>query len=290
MKLGDFLNSLAIKAGINPAEKALVDFLSRQDIANIDVSNELASSIDANLMTLDGAKNNPTIKSHFFASALNGIDTEILNALPEFGFGDDIITEFKNEKNTNGKLRNLVTKLKEAQKNHAAADNSVDKKKYAEEITALNGKISKLSDDHKAEINSIKNQHAQEIKDMLLTNMLVGKNYANKELPAEVNSTVARTLVNNALQTKGAKLINVNGKLMLKRSDDESLEYMENHKPITPESFIDSVLADNKLLAVSGHATPKTPVTPDKKTVPSGSNFGQQIDQLNETINQFNEQ
>ena len=53
MKLGDFLNSLAVKAGVNPADKALVDFLSRQDIANIDLSNELTSAIDANLMTLE---------------------------------------------------------------------------------------------------------------------------------------------------------------------------------------------------------------------------------------------
>jgi hypothetical protein len=297
MKLGDFLNSLAAKAGIDPAHKALVDFLSRQEIANIDLSPELTSAIDANLMTLDAAKNNPIVKSHFFANALNGIDTEILNALPEFGFGEDVINEFKNEKNTNSKLRNLVAKVKEAQKNHKDADTSVDKKKYAEEINSLNQKIAGLTDGHTAELNNVKKQHLQEITDMQLNTLLAGKNYANKELPAEVNSTVARTLLNSSLQSKGAKLVNVNGKLVLKRVDDETLDFMDNHKPVTLDGFIDTVLADNKLLAVStggqggqggsggqggqgGNGGQNPPA--------NGSNFGQQLDQLNETLSQFN--
>lgn len=289
MKLGDFLNSLALKAGVAPDFKALVDFLSRSDIANIDLSPELASAIDANLLTIDAAKQNPLVKNHFYASALNGIDAEIINSLPEFGFGDDVIAEFKGEKNTNSKLRNLVAKLKEAKANHKDAD-PADKKKYAEEINGLNQKIAQLTEGHTSEINNLKKQHMQEITDLQINTILTGKNYANKELPAEVNATVARTLLNNALQTRGAKLVNSNGKITLKRLDDESLDFMDNHKPISLESFIDGVLADNKLLTVSNggdNGNGGNGGQGGDGNQATGSKYGQQLDQLETTIDAF---
>lgn len=288
MKLGEFLNSLATKAGVAPDFKALVDFLSRSDIANIDVNQDLVQGIESGLMNLDAAKQNPLVKSHFTALALNGIDTEILNSLGELGFGDDIVTEFKNEKNTPAKLRNLVTKVKEAQENLKKSTNKEDVKKYVDEIASLNQKLSGLNDQFSTEKANLQRQHLNELTDLQVNGLLAGKNYANKDLPADVNATVARTLLNNALQSKGVKLVNANGKLTLKRADDESLDYLENHKPVELGSFIDGVLAENKLLAVSNPATPPAPA--GGPTPPAGGNpapNSSAITSLDQTLEAF---
>lgn len=279
---------MATKAGVAPDFKALVDFLSRSDIANIDVNQDLVQGIESGLMNLDAAKQNPLVKSHFTALALNGIDTEILNSLGELGFGDDIVTEFKNEKNTPAKLRNLVTKVKEAQENLKKSTNKEDVKKYVDEIASLNQKLSGLNDQFSTEKANLQRQHLNELTDLQVNGLLAGKNYANKDLPADVNATVARTLLNNALQSKGVKLVNANGKLTLKRADDESLDYLENHKPVELGSFIDGVLAENKLLAVSNPATPPAPA--GGPTPPAGGNpapNSSAITSLDQTLEAF---
>ena len=57
--------------------------------------------------------------------------------------------------------------------------------------------------------------------------------------------------------------------LKLKQKDNLDLDYLENHKPVTFDDFTNKVLADNKLLAVSGGTTPPN-TTPIPTTIPAG--------------------
>ena len=71
MKLGDFLTTLARKSNMNE-DKALIDILSNSTLANTEIADSFANQLDSSLMSLEGAKNNPTILNHFKPIILKG--------------------------------------------------------------------------------------------------------------------------------------------------------------------------------------------------------------------------
>ncbi len=253
MKLGDLLNNIAGKAG-KQNDKGIVDLLSKADLMNVEVQDDVANELVTQLMTADGAKNNADVKKHFFAQALNGIDSEINSLATELG------VEFKSE-NTYDRIRLLSAKMKEAQTKQSGGD----KEQYETQIKDLNNKMAKLIEDHDKSVLDLQGKHNDEITDFMIQSMLSGKSYAMKDLPIEANVTTAKTLLSQELAKKGVKLVRENGTLKLKQSGDTNLDYYdEAHKAVSFEDFTNSVLAANKLLAVSapasapGNTTPKT--------------------------------
>jgi len=262
MKIGDILNTLAGKIN-QQNNQALIDVLSRADMQQIDIPDEFANLLAADLMSLEGAKNNAAIKSHFTALALNGVDKELGNAVSELGIEDDI---FKSEKDTYGKVRTLSAKIKELVEKSGDTGGK-EKRELQKQITELNAKLAQTIDAHNAEVGNLKKQHEEHLMDFLVQSSLQGKNYANKDIPAEANVKLAKTLLADALAQRGAKIINANGVLKLKQSADETLDlYDENHKAVAYEDFAAKVLADYKLLAVSD---PKKVITPAVPPIPT---------------------
>jgi hypothetical protein len=262
MKLGDFLNNLARKCN-KENDPALVAILSNSELANRDVADEFANAIDRELMSLDGAKNNPLVRTHFASQALNGVDTELLNLATELELGDDVVNQFKTEKNTYNKLRSLKDTIKSIKDKKIDETDPKKKAEYEQQIQELNAKIATVMDDNKVKIESMNKAHQQEITDYMIKVNLMGKSFANKELPQDVQFTVANTILHNELSKKGAVLVRDGEVLKLKQKDNLDLDYLENHKPVTFDDFTNKVLADNKLLAVSGGAIPpNTPPIP----------------------------
>lgn len=255
MKLGDFLNNLARKCN-KEADPALIAILSNAELANRDVADDFANAIDRELMSLDGAKNNPLLRTHFASQALNGIDTELLNLATEMELGDDVINQFKTEKNTYNKLRSLKDTIKGIRDKKAGESDPGKKADYERQIQELNAKIASEIDANKAKVQDLDNRHQQEITDYMVKYSLIGKSYANKDLPQNVQITLADTLLKGALNKSGAVLVRDGESLKLKQKDNTDMDYLENHKAVSYDDFVNKVLADNKLLAVSGGNTP----------------------------------
>jgi hypothetical protein len=99
MKLIDLINSLATKCE-KQNDPAIIDILSRADLQNIEVVDPVANAINNNLLTVEAAKNNVTVKNHFNALALGAVDTEILSMVKKLEIGEDFETELSGLKNT----------------------------------------------------------------------------------------------------------------------------------------------------------------------------------------------
>lgn len=239
--------------------QALIDTLSRADMQQVDIPDEFANLLSADLMSLDGAKNNASLKSHFTAIALNAVDKELGNTVTELGFDDDL---FKADNNTYGKLRTLSAKVKELVEKKGDAGGK-EKADLTKQINELNAKIAQTIEAHKTEVGSLKSQHEQQLMDYRVLGSLQGKNYANKDVPAELNVKFAKTLLDEALSAKGVKIVNDSGALKLKQSADAALDfYDENHKAVAYDDFVAKVLSDNKLLAVTDPKRVTFPATP----------------------------
>ena len=61
------------KAGGHPADdKQLIDILSSDAVRNTTIPDDLAGNINKALYTLDAARNNDTLKDHYYALFANG--------------------------------------------------------------------------------------------------------------------------------------------------------------------------------------------------------------------------
>lgn len=279
MKLGDFLNTLAKKAG-KENDPALVAILSSSELANREISDNLANHLDSNLMSLDGAKNNPALLNHFKPIVLKALDDQYAILAEELGISDVVAAEKSTYKKLDllkSKFNDTITELKEKQSKGTNAEKEAH---LTAQIQQLQGQLAKLTDERKAEVKALKGQHADAMTDMMVKFALTGKKYANKDLPAEVNTLTAKTLLEAKLKEAGAIIVNENGTLKLKQAAQPDMDYVDSgYKTVSFNDFTDKILADNKLLEVSGGGTP--PATP---LAPGIIRPGQQLN-----TSQFNE-
>lgn len=259
MKLGDFLNTLAQKlnAQNNPA---LINILSKSELANTDLDDDFANLLNGGLLSLDAAKNNAQLRNHFYGLALNGVDSEILNAANDLGLDETVINQLKGDKDTYNKIRGLKDKLLELKDKKSSEDNAGKRAEYQKQIDDLNKTIATLKETSENNISSLKNQHDAEITDLLIRGSLMSKNYANKDLNPEVNAITAKALVDMALAEKGAVAVRDGNKIVLKQKENPELDYYDNNVKVGYDDFVTKTLTNSKMLAVSGGGKNTPPV------------------------------
>ena len=97
--------------------------------------------------------------------------------------------------------------------------------------------------------------HENEITEMYVKNVLAGKKFATKDLPIEVNTQMARLLIDKQLKEKGAMLVRKDGELKLVQSALPEMDFYMDNKPVSFSDFTNKILAENKMLEVSQPAT-----------------------------------
>ena len=264
MKLLDLINNIATKSG-KQNEQAIVDLLSRADLQNIDVADEVANAIVSSLMTIDTAKQNLALKNHFTALALGSTDAEILKMIESLEMGDDFKTEISSNKNTFENMRKISTKLKEtmdALKTAQGKGDTKDIEKYTNKINDLTRELSQVKESHvpKSEFDALKKSHSAELQDFVLDRYLSSISYANDTVSPEINLLTAKALLQTAMQKDKASLVLDGKNLKLKNADDIALDFINaQNAPVNFEDYANKLFADHKMLKVSGTKTPNTP-------------------------------
>lgn len=264
--LGNLLNSLLTKAGLDVNKEDVKNLLSNADITRITIPDEMSDALENNLMTLDSAKANSNLKSHFFAQAYDGLDKELEKAYTDNAISDDLKSKLLAEKSSTKRAILFAKEIQELEKQKASANSGADKKDLQDKINALEKEKADLANSHKSDLENIKSQHEGEMTGMLVRNQLSGLNYAMGELPAEVKIETARNLLQSELQKKELKIVNNNGVLKLVKND--GTDYYEQNKLINFTDFVGGVMASNKMLKTSdpgggsggGATDPKTTV------------------------------
>ncbi len=255
MKLGDFLNTLAQKIGAqnNPA---LINILSKAELANTDLEDDFANLINGGLMSLDAAKNNAQLRNHFYGLALNGVDSELMNIASELGLEENFINQLKGDKDTYNKLRGLKDKMIELKNKKSGEGDSGKRAEYQKQIDDLNKTVASLKEANANDISGLKSQHDAEITDLLIHSSLMSKNYANKELKPEINAITAKALVDMELAKRGAIVVRDGRDIVLKQKSNPELDYYENNVKVGYDDFVTKTLTNSKLLAVSNGKEP----------------------------------
>ncbi len=269
MNAGDFITSLAKLAGIAEDNENFVKVMANKELATADFPDELASGLLGKLLTQEAAKNNSDIAKHFKAEALNAVDGKLLDYITKYELGDDFSNTLKNTQGSYNKMDMFTEALnKKFTDQLETAKNNTDDPKLKEKleehirtINGLNGDLEKFKETHveRSELTELTEGYEELIMQEKLNNLLGNYEYA---LPTskEVNIRTALSLLENSFTDKGVKVINEEGNLKLRTSDD--MEYFNKEsKKVSLADFVDTMMADHKLLKVS-----------DAKPPPAGTN------------------
>lgn len=267
MNTGDIFISLAKSVGIDvDKDEDFLKVMANKELATADFPDALASKIQSNLLTLDSAKNNSDLKSHFKAQALNAVDQKLEEFAAKYELGDDFINKLKEKQGTYENMGLTFEKLNEIhisklQEASTSTDDPKLKKTIEEHIATINGlkgDLSTFQESHvaKTELTELRDGYEEMILDKDIRNLLGNYSYANDAIDKNVNVITAKTLFDQALGTKGVKLVNVEGEITLQTSD--GMDYFVENNKIDTKTFMDTVMADNKLLK-STETPPATP-------------------------------
>lgn len=266
MKIGDLLNTLAAKLGLqnDPNFQTLI---ANAALADIDVDDTLAGQFDTGLLSLQAAKNNTEIQNAYKPILLKKLDEQFAHLATKYGFEAENTAERSTYERANILERVLDAKIAELEKKDG---NGNDEKKLQAEIARLQAELQSAASSKDQEIANLKADFAKQVLASLVNAELKGKSYANTDL-GDTNIVVANTLLNQALANDKISLVNDNGVIRLKQAENTSLDYYDpSHKQVAFSEYVDKLLAEKKLLAVSTNTPPETPVVvnrPDDKKV-----------------------
>lgn len=273
MTIGDFLNNLAAKTGLQN-DQAFIDLLSSSELSQHEISDELAHRIDGGLMSLDGAKNNRDVLNHYKPIVLKAIDDKFAVLAEKYGIADKIAAEKSSYNKLDILEQALAAKLADAEAKAQGADGqkSEEVARLKKQIADLQGQLQTLTASKESELKALRDQHSREQLDFLVNLDLKGRRYANAEL-GDTNVDIAHAIIDKALKERKAVIVNDNGVLKLKQADNLDLDFLDGqYKPVSFSDFVSSTLAEKHLLDVQGgngdddHKTPPAPPAPTIKT------------------------
>ena len=249
--IGELINNLAQKAGIQSDNADLKALLSSPELAAINVPDEVATIIDKNLMSLDAAKNNhPEVRNKYWKDFHDGIDKRLIPLLENDILEPEDIEEIKNEITTGKKIELAINKLKAAKLKARPADKEEINKLLAaanEEARLAKLEAGKVKDEYENKIKNIR-------KDTALNAELSSYKTIYDDLPTKAKVVALKALIESTLQEKKAEFrTDQDGNLQIMHQDGTNV-FGSDNVLLTHKSFLDQTLAPILKVSVS----PKT--------------------------------
>lgn len=248
-KVIDFLKTLAIKAGANLEDEALKTAIGALN-PDAELPDELATAIDNGLLSVASAKNHPEIKKHYFAQAYNGLDKELEDFIAEEKLPDDVVAAIKSETSSTKRAKLLAIKIKELEGKKANAGKS-DKEELSRQIVDLNNQLREIKDREQA----IHTDYDKKLKDVKKSHVLGGLLSSYKTVfdewdPTTKNITLNAIITKNLAAKKAELSLDDRDDLILVSADGTGV-FGDDNRQLTPKSFLDQVMANEKILKVT---------------------------------------
>jgi len=261
--LVNFIERLAAKAGIANTDPHLTEFLSNAALASVTIPSELATGIDNNILSLtQAADNHPVLKRQYHAQVLNAFDKKLDAIMKDAGLSPETIANLEREQNTYNRFDQLTHAIKESAALAKAAKTPEDKGAAQKQVDDLLAQLRNTQAESATQIAQINDARQKDRISYELRSMLGGVRTVFDELPPQAKQAALDSLITKALHEKGASFgFDEAGAFTLKGAEDTAVVGANNNK-YTPDTFIQEILAQNKILKVADPAGPPTPTNP----------------------------
>lgn len=249
-KVVDFLKSLIVKAGMNPEDEAIKAALGELG-PDLEISEDLITPIDNGLLSISTAKNNhPEVKKHYFGQAYSGLDAELEALMQAEKLPEEVVAEIKQETSSTKRAAKLAIKIKELEAKKSGA-NKGDTQKLNDQIADLNNQLRAA----KEATTEAEKKHVSAIKDVkksyALNQLLAGYKTIHDGLDPETKNIILSAVINKNLNAKKANWdVDDSNNLLLMGEGNTNL-FGEDNRQLTPKTFLDQVLANEKMLVVN---------------------------------------
>lgn len=264
MNLSELVSNLAERLGIQ-ADK-IKDIIDNPALSQATLPDDVVSAFKANFLTIKEAQKNLQLKKHYAGVHLGSMDSMINDLFDEYSIPDEVQASIKAETNTFEKVK-LFSKHLASLKDEAAKSAGGDKAKLAEQISSLNAEIVKLKDAAKAEVQQVNQSWESRLTNKIIDGHFGAYQYAMEHIPADIQSKTARMIFEEKLKEKGGRIKYTEDGIKLVSSQDETLDFTIDHKPVQFKDFADSVMAENKLLKLKSNDP-----TPSPRPAPTPGN------------------
>jgi hypothetical protein len=247
----EFLTVLLTKAGVKVDDEAIKTALSSADLETVQIADELITPIDNGLLSVSAAKNNHTeIKNFYYKGFADYIDKHLLRHIEDNKLPDEFREAVMGEESTIKRISALASKIKEAEAAKAGAGKA-DKDNLQQEITRLQGEL-RAEKEKQAGIMTEHQKAISEVKmGYSLGQLLGGFKTIYDELPSDVKDITLKAIINKNLAADSAEFsIDEGGQLVLRKKDGTNF-FGEDHRPFTPNTYLEKMMARDKILKIN---------------------------------------
>ena len=246
--LASVLENLLTRAGIDTKNEAFLKLIQSKELSTIELGDELTQPLNS-LITVADAKRNIELKNHFYASALDPLDSKVKEWAKDHGIEEADLTDILSDKSTFNRVDKAVKKIAELKSKAAGADNKGDKEKYVQQIKELSDKITAITAEKTTELNGLKASYEAQLMDKDIDMTLSTQPLPGQFTP-EVERKMARMFIEQELEKHKAKMIQKDGKLKIVAKDDENFPIFVDNKELDFSTLTTAALAGNKFLKV----------------------------------------
>lgn len=277
MLLAELLSNLAAKTGTKTDSEEFKKIIAAT--AAIDVSEEITTQLSG-LFNFNEAKNNPTIKNHYFSQFADTYDPQTEKLMESIGLDRTAIDEIKaSEKSVFKRIGIYQDKVSEILKKKESGGNSKKEiEQYQTEINELNKKIKAELQAKDDVISNLKKEFENTEIDWQVE-ALIPRDKLNNLIPEKFRLKNAKEAINDYISKSGAKIIKKDGQLKLVRATDSALDFTDSDL----KTLIEKGLAENDLFQVGTGEPAKKPIEIAKNTDDAHNPFGNFQERINQT-------
>ena len=286
--LAETLEKLLQKAGVDTSSEDFSNLIQKKELL-VEIPDTINQSLTS-LMSLNEAKNNHQIKSHFKAEALDPFNNKITTWLTEHGVDEATAKQIAEDNNTYNKVEVAIRKIAELKEKQNGSNSKGQTAELERKINELSAQLSKTISDAQREkeeaINSIRSQYDNEFTEMQI-NQIISSKPLPGQFGSDIETKIAREFLNKKLAEKNATIKKIDGKIKIVAKDDEKLLIFDNGKELDLDTLTNMALAENKFIKVSdqsGGTPPKSPQGTQPKTNQATKSA---IDEINRALEGF---
>jgi len=181
---------------------------------------------------------------------LDGVDGVLEKIAKKRGLPDDVWATLKGEKSSMKRVEMLEDKIIELRDSKDNATTKTEKGQLQKQIDDLQNELRQTKEAHNTALENERKAFGVKETGLMVDAILAQKNFANKDVPMNVNILTAKALIEQLLAKEGVVMVNRDGVIRILKQDGSDY-YNQKHEKVDATSFFDGVLSGNKMLTIT---------------------------------------
>ena len=247
----EILHHLMESAGIDVTSEDAKKVITKLAGITDELPETITAPLTTNLLNLDAARNNPTIKGHYFKQFRDGDEAYFGQELSALG----ITVDFKG-KDFKKEISGVIKTLKAERKD---SDDPTKTKELTDKINALQRQLETASD---TATQTVKGEYENKLKekeaelDSVFQSLELAKYELAGSADTDIKISMALSQIQKEVSAIGGMIVRNGKSFKIVTASDATQELFVNNKVVKYDEFVKKVLVDKKLIVLKSEEDP----------------------------------